>query len=88
MAVAMITGTSSGIGRLVVETLARAGHTVYATMRDRNSRNRDAGDALLHLASEHRLAIRVLEMDVQDEEAIEGVVDQIVRETSRIETAK
>jgi NAD(P)-dependent dehydrogenase (short-subunit alcohol dehydrogenase family) len=85
MAVALITGTSSGIGRLVVETLARAGHTVYATMRDRNSRNRDAGDALLHLASEHSLAIRVLEMDVQDEEAIEGVVDQIVRETSRID---
>jgi NADP-dependent 3-hydroxy acid dehydrogenase YdfG len=54
-------------------------------MRDRNGRNRDAGDALLHLASEHTLAIRVLEMDVQDEEEIEGVVDQIVRETSRID---
>ena len=85
MAVAMITGTSSGIGRLVVETLARAGHTVYATMRDRNGRNRDAGDALLRLASEHRLAIRVLEMDVQHEEAIEGVVDEILRDTSRID---
>jgi len=85
MAVALITGTSSGIGRLAVETLARAGHTVYATMRDRNGRNREAGDSLLRLASEHSLAIRVLEMDVQHGEAIEGVVDEILRETSRID---
>ena len=33
MAVVVITGTSSGIGKLATETLARAGHTVYATMR-------------------------------------------------------
>ena len=85
MPVAMITGTSSGIGRLVAETLARAGHTVYATMRDRNGRNRDAAEALLRLASEHNLKIRVSEMDVQNEGAIEGVVAEILRETSRID---
>lgn len=54
-------------------------------MRDRNGCNRDVGDSLLRLANEHSLAIRVLEMNVQHEEAIEGVVDEILRETSRID---
>jgi NAD(P)-dependent dehydrogenase (short-subunit alcohol dehydrogenase family) len=67
MAVALITGTSSGIGRLTAVTLAREGHTVYATMRDLNGRNRDAGDALLRVANEQNLAIRVLNMDVKDD---------------------
>jgi NAD(P)-dependent dehydrogenase (short-subunit alcohol dehydrogenase family) len=54
MAVVVITGTSSGIGFLTAEMLARAGHAVYATMRERNGRNREAADALLRLGSEHR----------------------------------
>jgi NAD(P)-dependent dehydrogenase (short-subunit alcohol dehydrogenase family) len=85
MGIALITGTSSGIGRLTAETLAREGHTVYATMRDRNGRNRDAGDALLRVGREQGLAIRVLEMDVKDESAIQNTVDEILREASRID---
>jgi len=85
MAITLITGASSGIGRLTAETLAREGHTVYATMRDRNGHNRDAGDALVRLASEQGLAIRVLELDVKDESAIQSAVDEILRETSRID---
>jgi len=54
-------------------------------MRDRNGRSRDAGDALLHLAQEQRLAIRVLDMDVTDESAIPDAVGEILREASRID---
>jgi NAD(P)-dependent dehydrogenase (short-subunit alcohol dehydrogenase family) len=85
MAITFITGTSSGIGRLTAETLARGGHTVYATMRDRNGRNREAGDALTRLAKDQNLAIRVLDVDVQDESAIQDAVDEILRETTRID---
>jgi len=32
--VVLITGSSTGFGRRFAETLARKGHTVFATMRD------------------------------------------------------
>src|SRR5213078_546687 len=37
--VVLITGSSTGFGRLFTETLARKGHTVFATMRDPGGRN-------------------------------------------------
>jgi len=33
------TGSSTGFGRLFADTLARKGHTVFATMRDPGGRN-------------------------------------------------
>jgi NAD(P)-dependent dehydrogenase (short-subunit alcohol dehydrogenase family) len=35
----VITGASSGFGALAARALARAGHTVYASMRETTSRN-------------------------------------------------
>ncbi len=37
MAIAVVTGSSTGIGQASAVTLARAGHTVYATMRNPES---------------------------------------------------
>ena len=37
--VVLITGSSTGFGRLFTDTLARKGHTVFATMRDPGGRN-------------------------------------------------
>jgi NAD(P)-dependent dehydrogenase (short-subunit alcohol dehydrogenase family) len=37
--VVLITGSSTGFGRLFAETLARKGHTVFASMRDPEGRN-------------------------------------------------
>lgn len=43
--VILITGASSGIGRLAAETLAK-GHVVYASMRHPASKNREAAESL------------------------------------------
>jgi NAD(P)-dependent dehydrogenase (short-subunit alcohol dehydrogenase family) len=37
--VVFITGASSGLGALTTRALARAGHTVYASMRGTTGRN-------------------------------------------------
>jgi NAD(P)-dependent dehydrogenase (short-subunit alcohol dehydrogenase family) len=37
--IVFITGSSTGFGRLFAETLARHGHTVFATMRDPQGKN-------------------------------------------------
>ena len=41
--IVVITGASSGFGRLTANALAKAGHTVYASMRDTAGRNTPQG---------------------------------------------
>lgn len=83
--VVLISGCSSGIGKLTAETAARAGHQVYATMRGATTRNSASKQALEQLAQEHRLSLQVLEMDVSDAESVGRAVEAVVQETGRID---
>ena len=66
--VIVVTGTSSGIGKLAARTLAARGHVVYATMRDSGGRNRDAREELLATGVREGTELRVSELDVTDDE--------------------
>lgn len=71
--IALVTGTNSGIGLATSVELAKAGHTVVATMRDIAK-----GDALLAAADEAGVSVHVAVLDVTDAAAIKQVVADVV----------
>ena len=85
--VVLITGSSTGFGRLFVETLARKGHTVFATMRDPGGRNAKNASEILTLAAKDSLPIHVLELDVTDDASVGRAVDAAVGKAGRIDVA-
>lgn len=78
--VSVVTGSSSGIGLAASLALARAGHTVYATMRD-TSRGARLGDA----ASPEGLDVRISQMDVDDDASVDAAVRRVREEAGRID---
>jgi NAD(P)-dependent dehydrogenase (short-subunit alcohol dehydrogenase family) len=85
--VILITGASTGFGRLFAETLARAGHTVFATMRDPQGKNAKNAAELLGLAGRESLPIFTLECDVTSEASVEAAVRGVIAQTGRIDVA-
>jgi NAD(P)-dependent dehydrogenase (short-subunit alcohol dehydrogenase family) len=61
----LITGASTGFGRDTAETLARAGHTVFASMRDPRARNRSHAETL------RKQGIEIVELDVTSDASVE-----------------
>src|SRR5437899_8996381 len=85
--VVLITGSSTGFGRLFAETLARKGHTVFATMRDAGGRNAKNASEIRTLAEKESLPIHVLELDVTDDASVGRAVDAAVAKAGRIDVA-
>ena len=56
--VVLITGSSTGFGRMIAESLARNGPIVFATMRDPEGRNRAKATEIQALANGNRLFSR------------------------------
>src|SRR5256885_12972002 len=81
--VILVAGSQSGFGRRIVETLARQGHRVFASLRDVNGRNASSAKELRDFAQREHLALSVLDLDVTDEtsdkHAVQAVIDQAER---------
>ena len=58
----VITGASSGFGRLTADALAKAGHTVYASMRDTTGRNALQVADVKKFAQENNVDLRPIEL--------------------------
>lgn len=65
MSTVMITGTSKGIGFATALAFARAGHTVFATMR-----NPAQSPQLAEIAAKESLPIAISQMDVDSDESV------------------
>jgi hypothetical protein len=72
MAIAVITGTSTGIGLATAAVLARAGHTVYATMRNPKT----GGEELRAIAEREHLPLRIAALDVDSDESVRDAFAQ------------
>jgi NAD(P)-dependent dehydrogenase (short-subunit alcohol dehydrogenase family) len=83
--VVLITGSSTGFGRLFTETLAREGHTVFATMRDPGGRNAKNASEIRTLAEKDSLPIHVVELDVTEDASVQGAMDTAIAKTGRID---
>jgi NAD(P)-dependent dehydrogenase (short-subunit alcohol dehydrogenase family) len=80
MANVLITGTSSGIGLASALELGRAGHKVYATMR-----NPARAPQLGEQASTERLPISILAMDVDSDQSVADCFAAIHRQGEQID---
>lgn len=74
----LITGTSSGFGFLTAKSLLNQGHTVFATMREPQTRNAAAAAALRDTAASSKGTLHVLELDVTDDGSVERAVEQAI----------
>ena len=80
MSIVLITGCSSGFGLASALAFARAGDTVYASMRDPAR-----GGALREAAQREALDISVVALDVTHPAAIAPCVNEIIKETGRLD---
>jgi len=78
--VAVVTGTSSGIGFETALALAREGYYTYATMRDTAK-----SDKIKELGQKENLNIDVLELDVDDENSVKTTIQKILNQKQRID---
>jgi NAD(P)-dependent dehydrogenase (short-subunit alcohol dehydrogenase family) len=80
MAIALITGTSTGIGFATAVALGRAGHEVYATMRSPSR-----APELQTVAAKEALPISVLPLDVDDDGSVREAVRRVLAERGQVD---
>ena len=80
MGIVVVTGTSTGIGQATAITLARAGHTVFAGMR-----NLERGGELREITSKEKLPINIVQLDIDSDNSVADAFKQILREKGQID---
>jgi NAD(P)-dependent dehydrogenase (short-subunit alcohol dehydrogenase family) len=78
--VAVVTGSSSGIGLETSLLLARNGFYTYVTMR-----NLDKSKTITDLKQKEKLSLEVLKLDVTTDESVKEAIQRITNEQGRID---
>jgi len=78
--VALVTGSSSGIGYETSLALARDGYHTFASMRDTSK-----AEELKKTAEKENLSISVIELDVDKEDSIVAAIKKVITDASRID---
>ena len=77
--VVLVTGASSGLGRLIVEALGAAGYRTFAGMRGIDGRNARSASEL------RAIGVTPIELDVTDEANCEAAVRAVIAQAGRID---
>jgi len=80
LSVAVVTGSSSGIGLATSLALAKNGYLTYATMR-----NLDKQYSIQSTAEKQHLPIRTVQLDVTDQNSVKDAIQSILSESGRID---
>ncbi|HKU84186.1 MAG TPA: SDR family NAD(P)-dependent oxidoreductase, partial [Candidatus Nitrosocosmicus sp.] len=78
--VAIVTGSSSGIGHEIALILARNGFRTYATMRDLQKKSK-----LKSIKDEENLPLEFVQLDVTDENSVSIAIKTIYDDAGRID---
>lgn len=78
--IALVTGSSSGIGLETVLSLARDGYYTFASMR-----NVEKAGELEHAAKKENLPIEIIELDVDKEESIISAIKKVITKNGRLD---
>jgi Short-chain dehydrogenases of various substrate specificities len=78
--VAVVTGSSSGIGLETSLVLARNNFHTYATMR-----NRERGTKMRAVQSGENLPIKIIQLDVTSDKSVREAIQSILSESGRID---
>jgi len=77
--VAVVTGSSSGIGFETSLLLAKNGFFTYATMR-----NLDKSNKIIDLKQKEKLPLEVLKLDVTDDKSVKEAIEKIANEQGTV----
>jgi NAD(P)-dependent dehydrogenase (short-subunit alcohol dehydrogenase family) len=78
--VSVVTGANSGIGRAIALYLAGKGHEVYGTVRSTAKATK-----LLSMAEEHGVEVRLVELDVADDESVRNGMAQLLEQAGHVD---
>jgi NAD(P)-dependent dehydrogenase (short-subunit alcohol dehydrogenase family) len=78
--VALVTGSSGGIGFETALLLSKSGFYTYASMR-----NLEKSRTITEIANRENLSLQVVQLDVDDDTSVKVAISKIVEEKGRVD---